>query len=171
LASDFGAKFRFDPVLNARLDGGREPLSFRVDPALAVRLEFASPERRQGWADVHACYPEVPPSDRCVQCGAGQIGFHVDAFGSLQPCLMLPWISYSLLTGAFAEGWARMADLREIRAGAGNRCAACQRRLYCGYCPGLLGLENGDPEIPSDYLCALGGERLRAITMLSHEEA
>jgi radical SAM protein with 4Fe4S-binding SPASM domain len=167
LARDFGAKFRFDPVLNACLDGGRDPLSFRVDPVEAVRLEFASPERRRGWIDMLARYPEVPPSDRLFQCGAGQTGFHVDAFGSLQPCLMSPWHSYSLLTGAFAEGWARMAHLREIRAGAGNRCAACQRRLYCGYCPSLLALENGDPEIPSAYLCALGGERLRAITTLS----
>jgi radical SAM protein with 4Fe4S-binding SPASM domain len=167
LARDFGAKFRFDPLLNARLDGSHDPLSFRVDAVEAVRLEFASQERRRGWVDVHAQHPEIPPSDRLVQCGAGQTGFHVDAFGNLQPCLMLPWLSHSLLTGAFAEGWTRMANLREIRAGAGNRCAVCQQRLYCGYCPGLLGLENGDPEIPSDYLCALGGERLRAITMLS----
>lgn len=170
LAGRFGAKFRFDPVLTACLDGGREPLHLRVEPREAVRLDLASPERRRAWLDFRARYPEWPPSDRLFQCLAGQTGFHVDAFGNLQPCLMLPAISYSLLAGTFAEGWAEMAQLREAKARADNRCAACQLRPYCAYCPGLCELENGDPEIPSDYLCALGAGRLQAITMLSSKE-
>jgi radical SAM protein with 4Fe4S-binding SPASM domain len=167
LARAFGAKFRSDPVLNGCLDGGREPLGLRVDASEAVRLEFGNRERRQEWCDFHARYPEIPPSDRLFQCGAGETGFHVDAFGNLQPCLMLPGISYSLMTGTFAEGWAKMAHIRDIKVSDSNHCASCQRRVYCGYCPGLLALENGDPEIPSHYLCALGSERLRAITLFS----
>jgi radical SAM protein with 4Fe4S-binding SPASM domain len=170
LARGLGATFRFDPVLNARLDGGREPLALRVDAGEAVRLEFADPERRQGWVEVRARYPEVAPSDRLLQCGAGEIGFHVDAYGDLQPCLMLPWLSYRLPEGTFAEGWARLAHVRQLRVGKDNRCSTCQRRLYCGYCPGLLALENGDAETPSAYLCALGGERLGATTRLLREE-
>jgi MoaA/NifB/PqqE/SkfB family radical SAM enzyme len=170
LSRSFGARFRFDPVLNACLDGSREPLALRVAADEAVALEFASAERRQGWVDVHARYPEMPATDRVFQCGAGETGFHVNALGDLQPCLMLPGVSYGLLTGTFREGWAGMAHLREIRASAGNRCGVCQRRLYCGYCPGLLALENDDAEIPSDYLCALGAGRLRAITMALAEE-
>ena len=167
LAGSYGAKFRFDPVLNACLDGAREPLGLRLDAGEVVRLEFGSPERRKGWDDFHARNPDVAPSDLLLQCGAAKTQFHVDAFGNLQACLMLPDESYSLLSGAFADGWARMAHLRETRVGNGNRCAACQQRPYCGYCPGLLALENGDAETPSDYLCALGRERLRAITTLS----
>ncbi len=170
LALSFGAKFRLDPVLTTCLDGGREPLDLRLDAGEAVRLEFAGEERRQKWLDLRNRYPEVPPSDRLVQCGAGLNGFHVDAFGNLQPCLMIPWLSYSLLSGTFAEGWEHMAQLREARTRHGNPCASCERRLYCGYCPGLMALENGDPEIPSTYLCALGSERLRAITLFSREE-
>jgi radical SAM protein with 4Fe4S-binding SPASM domain len=170
LARGYGAKFRFDPVLNARLDGGGEPLGLRVAAGEAVRLEFADRERRQAWGGFHTRYPEILPSDRLIQCGAGETGFHVDAFGNLQPCLMLPGVSFSLLTGTFAEGWAQMAHLREARVGANNRCAACQRRPYCGYCPGLLALENGDPEIPSNYLCTLASERVCAISMYSEEE-
>jgi len=167
LARAFGAKFRFDPVLSPCLDGGREPLGLRVDPSEAVRLEFGNQERRQEWCDFHAQYPRIRPSDRLFQCGAGETGFHVDAFGNLQPCLMLPDTSYSLLTGTFAQGWASLARLREITVGQANHCASCQRRVYCGYCPGLLALENGDPEIPLHYLCTLGDERLRAITLFS----
>jgi radical SAM protein with 4Fe4S-binding SPASM domain len=170
LAGSYGAKFRFDPVLNACLDGGREPLGLRLDPGQAVRLEFAIPERRRSWVDLQTRFSDLPPSDRLFLCSAGETDFHVDAFGNLQPCLMLPWLSYSLLTGTFAEGWANMAHMHTITAGSGNRCVSCQRRMYCGYCPGLLALENGDPEIPSAYLCALGAERLQAIASLSHEE-
>jgi radical SAM protein with 4Fe4S-binding SPASM domain len=167
LARDYGAPFRFDPVLNACLDGGREPLAQRLEVGEVIRLEFADPERRRGWADFHSRHPEIPPSDRLFQCGAGETQFHVDAFGNLQPCLMLPGISYSLLRDSFAESWAGMAQMRQLRAGEGNRCAACPQRPYCAYCPGLLALENGDMETPSAYLCALGDARLRAITTLS----
>jgi radical SAM protein with 4Fe4S-binding SPASM domain len=165
MAAAYGAKFRFDPLLNAGLDGSREPLHFRVEVGEAVRLEFADRERRRKWLDFRARHLEIAPSDRVVQCGAGATGFHVDAFGNLQPCLMIPWMSYNLVTGTFGESWARMAQLRERRASACNRCTACQRRAYCGYCPGLLALENGDPELSSPYLCDLGSERLKAITI------
>jgi radical SAM protein with 4Fe4S-binding SPASM domain len=170
LARSYGAKFRFDPVLNACLDGGREPLSLRLDVDEVVQLEFASRERRQGWIDFHTKYPEIAPADRLLQCGAGETLFHVDAFGNLQPCLMLPGASFSLLTGTFAEGWTQIASVRETRVSEDNRCSSCQRRPYCAYCPGLLALENGDPEIPSAYLCALGTERLRAVALFSQGE-
>ncbi len=170
LAHSFGARFRLDALLNACLDGSHGPLELRVDAVEAVRLEFAIQERRQKWLDFHTRYPDIPPSDLIYQCGAGTNTFHVDAFGNLQPCLMLPGISFSLLSGTFAEGWARMVHFREPRATADNRCAACKLRVYCGYCPGLLELENGNPEIPSAFLCALGAERLRTITMLTQVE-
>jgi radical SAM protein with 4Fe4S-binding SPASM domain len=163
LAQTYGAKFRFDPVLNTCLDGGREPLRLRVDAAQVVRLEFANPERAQKWVDVHTRYPNLAPSDRLYPCGAAETGFHVDAFGNLQPCVMLPEVSRSLLSGAFAEAWASLAYLRQVKVDSASGCALCPRRLYCGYCPGLLALENGNAQIPSRYLCALGDERLQAI--------
>lgn len=162
LAADYGVRFRYDPLLNACLNGDCGPLSLRVDPAEVVRLEFADPQRRQDWLDYLARYADLPPSDRLIQCGAGQTAFYVDAFGNLKPCLMLPWLSCSLQNMTFADGWAALAQVREIKANADNRCAACPQRSYCGYCPGILALENGDPGIPSAYLCALGTERLRA---------
>jgi len=170
LAQDLGAKFRFDPVINARLDGGREPLAFRLDPSVAVQLEFARPWLRQGWADLHAQYPVVPQSDLLFQCGAGQTAFHVDAFGNLQPCLMVPWISHSPIDVPFAEAWAQVGVVLDTRARADRPCFTCQLRPYCAYCPGFLALENGDPQTPSSYLCALGTERLKAIRLLSKED-
>jgi radical SAM protein with 4Fe4S-binding SPASM domain len=170
LARGFGARFRFDPLLTCRLDGGREPLGFRVAPHDAVRLEFADLERCQLWSRFREEHPVIAVSDKVVQCGAAETGFHVDAFGNLQPCLMLGDVSYDLRCGTFAEGWAHIASVRDVRATAGNRCTACELRPYCGYCPGLLGLESGDPERHSDYLCAMGAERLHAIIGLSEEQ-
>jgi radical SAM protein with 4Fe4S-binding SPASM domain len=170
MALAYGARFRFDPVLNACLDGGREPLELRVPPDKAIHLEFASAERRQAWLDFRDRHLDLAPSDLLVRCSAAETGFYVDVFGNLQPCLVLPWLSYGLLMGTFREGWARMARVREIRAERGSRCNACQRRPYCGYCPGLLALENGDRELPSPYLCALGSERLRTIAQFKRKE-
>lgn len=170
IARGFGARFRFDPVINACLDGGREPLELRVAAAEAVRLEFADTERRERWLDAYARRSDFPPSDQLYPCGAGQTGFYVDALGNLLPCVMLPGFSYSLISDTFADGWAKMEGIRKLKVSTGNRCASCQLRVYCGHCPGLLALENDNPEIPSAYLCALGAERVRAITISLPEE-
>lgn len=167
VARGLGCKFRFDPLLNARFDGDREPLALRVDPGEVVRLELADETRREAWLGLSADNPEIQASEQVIQCWAGVTGFYVDAYGTLQPCVMLPWLSHRLAGSTFAEGWARLAGLTGVRARADNQCVACQKRPYCGYCPGLLWLENGDPEIASDYQCALGAERLRAITAYS----
>jgi radical SAM protein with 4Fe4S-binding SPASM domain len=165
MSAGYNAKFRFDPVLIPCLDGGRAPLDLRVDAGQAIRLEFAGAERRKAWVELWTRQPDFPPSNQLVQCGAGQTGFHIDAYGNLQACLMLPGIAYSLLTDTFAESWARLAAVREVQATAGNRCVSCSKRAYCGYCPGLLALENDNGELPSPYLCTLGDERLRAIDL------
>ncbi|MBK8046772.1 MAG: radical SAM protein [Anaerolineales bacterium] len=165
IAARYNAKFRFDPVLMSCLDGNRAPLALRVDAGQAIRLEFADGARGKAWTDFRTRNPDFPPSDRLIQCGAGQTGFHVDAYGTLQACVLLPGVSYDLLAGTFAEGWARLAAVRELRARASNRCVSCPKRAYCGYCPGLMALENDDGELPSPYLCALGDERLRAMDL------
>ena len=171
MAEGIGAEFRFDPLVNARLDGDREPLQLRVDAAEVVQTEFEDPELRLNWLRLYRSRPTLVDPKKVLQCGAGQTQFHIDAYGRLQPCLMLPGVFSDLTTDSLASAWDRIGWIREMNLGQDSHCASCDKRVYCGYCPGLLGLESGGQWVPSEYLCALGDKRTMTMAALSREEA
>jgi len=170
-AQQIGAKFRFDPLLNARLDGDSSPLRLRVDAAEVVRTEFADAKLREGWLALYRSKPAFADPNKVIQCGAGQTQFHVDALGRLQGCIMLPGASSDLLTRSLSRGWGDIAPIRDETLEKGSSCSRCDARVYCGYCPGLIELENDGCRDPVGYLCALGRARTSAIAALTREEA
>jgi radical SAM protein with 4Fe4S-binding SPASM domain len=164
LAAGYGVSFKVDPALFARFDGDRSVLALRVPASRAIELEFAAEERVKNWIDYHERAGVPARSDRLYNCGAGITAFHVDAFGRLQPCLMVADGGYDLTTGSFAEGWRLAVPAvvdRKVRAG--SRCNGCAYRGVCGSCPAFAKLESGDEHGACDYLCALGQERLTRI--------
>ena len=164
IARGYGVRFRMDGALNGTLANGREPLALRIDPADIVRLEQADEGRRQEWRHFYEHFGRSAPTDHLFECGAGQGSFHIDPFGLLHPCLMIPWLSYDLLRGSFAAGWEEIGRRRDARADPGYRCASCELRNMCSHCPGFVAFENDGAQQPSAFLCALGRERVRAIT-------
>jgi radical SAM protein with 4Fe4S-binding SPASM domain len=98
------------------------------------------------------------------ECGAGLNGFHIDPYGNLMPCLMTTRVKYDLLKGDFLTGWGgAVAGIREKSAGDVG-CNECEKRFLCSFCPPFFELENGSERIRSEYLCAMGNYRLRALT-------
>jgi MoaA/NifB/PqqE/SkfB family radical SAM enzyme len=63
LARILGVEFRYDPVLNVRLDGGRSPQEFRIPAEDVVALDLADEQRMQGWRDFQEQYAG-PPAGR-----------------------------------------------------------------------------------------------------------
>ena len=90
----------------------------------------------------HRSRPTLVDPKKVLQCGAGQTQFHIDAYGRLQPCLMLPGVFSDLTTTSLASAWDRIGWIREMNLGHDSPCTGCDKRVYCGYCPGLLGLES-----------------------------
>lgn len=171
MAQSLGVKFRFDGLLNACLDASKGPLEWRLDAAEVARAEFDDPQVCQNWLGFARRHPSIPTNERVLQCGAGETQFHVDSYGRLQPCLMLPRFSYDLLDGDWVEGWRRLAAVRELRLDAASPCGTCTDRAYCGYCAGLVELETGCTAIPSSYLCSLAKERTQVLAELLREDA
>ncbi|HNS81424.1 MAG TPA: radical SAM protein [Kiritimatiellia bacterium] len=160
LARDFGTSFRMDPVIFSRLNGDRDPLTFRVDPEKAVQLEFSSPRRAADWKKHFERASGVTPSGRLYSCGAGVTSFHIDSTGKLQPCIMTPYIQYDLNSGSFAAGWRRISEAVTARDIPENWvCGSCRFRPLCGICPGYAWFETGAEDKPADYLCKLGQTR------------
>lgn len=165
LARRYGVKFRLDAALFPRLDGDRAPLAYRIDPAEAVAREFGNSERAQAISKFYARAKDATPATLVYECGAGVNHFHVDAYGTLRPCLMTADPSYLLAGGRFEEGWREIIpQISAKKIAADNSCRACDKRSLCGYCPSFFLREQGHDERKSPYLCALGHHRHRTIT-------
>ncbi len=164
LAADLGVKFRVDPLLIPRLDGGREPLRDRVTPEVATALEFASPERARQAREYVSRQSGPVDRERVYLCSAGVTNFHLDPQGVLRPCLVSRSISADAVTHGLAAAWKHVVvAVYSLKGSVERACAVCPQVNICGYCPALFELETGNVERPPDYVCALGRSRAEAI--------
>ncbi|UCD72024.1 MAG: radical SAM protein, partial [Syntrophobacterales bacterium] len=157
-AESLGLKFRFDPLLNQRLDGGRNPGKVRLSPRQVVQLDLDDEKRRIEFVELYERFKEAEThSEFLFRCGAGINTFHIDPYGLLHICGLVRDPSYDLLNGSFRDGWHRF--LPEVRAQKRERddpCGDCNLRILCGQCPGWSKLEHGDLDKPVEYLCRVG---------------
>jgi len=168
LARELGVRFRSDPILFPTLQGGLGPVSLRVDPAEVVQRELADQDRLDRYRDVYEKMLDLSISDKLYNCGAGQTCFHIDPFGTLQPCIMSRDCTFSLNEGTFAHGWNNViAAVRELKLPRDVPCRGCDRIALCGMCPPLL--YNSPDNNSLDYLCSLGHYRLQTIMQKTGE--
>ena len=87
-AAERGLTFRYDALMNPRLDGAVNPLAVRLDPEATVRLDLTDPERAAELGSlarrVTAASTAPPPSGHVYQCGGGVSGFAVDPYGGMR---------------------------------------------------------------------------------------
>ena len=155
-----------DPAIFPTFGGDRSPLEFRVSAEEVVAFEFADRQRAQAWARYFSRGVNEESSNALYQCGAGQRTFHIDSTGRLRPCLMVRNESYSydLKSGSFQSGWSEViVRVREATARVDYACNRCDKRILCGLCPGFNRIETASEDQLSDYACAVGRLRFRAI--------
>ncbi|MCK4648719.1 radical SAM protein [bacterium] len=158
-----GVEFRFDPVLNPRLDGSKEPCRFRISPEEVVKLDLADEKRLQKWKDFCQKFWGSPQSDKLYTCGAGLTSFLINPYGELNMCLLSRTPSYNLRQGSFKEGWYDfIPEILEQKTEGEYKCAKCDLFSLCNQCPGWAQLETGDKEKPIDYLCRIANLRAEA---------
>jgi radical SAM protein with 4Fe4S-binding SPASM domain len=165
LAKSLGVEFRYDPMLNAAIDGGRAPIALRLLPEEVVSCDQADPTRQYDLRRLLEGFKGQQADDHLLYtCGAGQNTFHIDPFGRLSACIMSRSQTYDLRQGTFQQGWDQfLASVRQQPTAHINICARCELLPMCGQCPGWACLESGDPEKKVDYLCKVA--HLRYITL------
>ena len=163
-ASSLGVEFRFDPVLNVRLDGERAPAEYRIPAEEVVALDLADEKRLKGWQDFQEQYFGSPSQpDNLYQCGAGIGSFHIDSYGNLSLCMMARSPNYDLGGGSFKDGWQEfLPQVREQKWTSNVQCQSCELIAMCGQCPGWSQMESGDQQIPVPYLCEIAHQRAEA---------
>ena len=163
--------FRFDALINPRLDGSKEPSKVSLTPEEVVELDVSDKERFAAWQEFAEEFNRPPvDSDRVYLCGAGVESFHLDPYGQMSICTLARKPSYDLRNGSFKEGWHRfIPQVRAQKRRYNYPCPTCEKRFLCGQCPGWAQLEHDNQEEPVEYLCRIAHLRAEAFGMDSPE--
>lgn len=163
-AKDLGVDFRFDALINERLDRARRVRRLRISPYEVVELDLTDPKRKRGFVEFFERTRRVRPDPESLfHCGAGVHSFHVDPYGRLMCCMMVRSPSYDLRNGGFRQGWHEfLPTVVKKKSEKGSPCQDCDLIHVCDQCPGWSQLEHGDPEVPVDYLCQVTHLRAEA---------
>jgi len=164
-AAENGLDFRFDFNLNKRLDRGLEPTLYRLTPEEAVDLDKTDGLRLEALRE-YSTRRFGPPAfpENLYWCGAGLSGFHVDPCGKVSLCINSREPSYDFRGGSVKEAWHEFIPRALSRKRKKTTtCQTCRLRQLCDQCPGWAQLENGNEELPVDYLCRIAHLRAQAL--------
>jgi radical SAM protein with 4Fe4S-binding SPASM domain len=167
---ELGVGFKFDGMINARIDCSHSPLEVRLTPSELVQLDLEDPARAAEWSRLVNERPSVPPApipkpeggDTLYHCGGGVNAFAIDPEGKLSICVLSQADAYDLRRGPFTEGWNQfLGQVRAKPAARHTKCTDCGIRQLCSTCAATSELEHGDAETPVDYFCEVA--HLRAL--------
>jgi radical SAM protein with 4Fe4S-binding SPASM domain len=162
-AEERGMRFRFDPMLNPRLDGSKEPCDFRLAPEEVIELDLQDNQRSGEWRDFCEKFIAPRSSEDLFTCGAGISTFHIDPYGKLSSCEMARFQNFDLHQGTFKQGWDfAIPQILNLKPSGKYPCATCDLLSLCGQCPGWAYLEQGSVYKPVEYLCQIAHLRAKA---------
>ena len=163
---ELGLPFKFDGMINARIDCSASPLSVRLSAAEMVELDVVDPARRAEWARLarERLGPATTTRDDLYQCGSGLNAFAIDPEGKMSICVLSKQDTFDLRKGSFKEGWESfIGAVRRKPITRPNKCTDCHIRSLCSTCAATSELEHGDAEAPVDYFCEVAHLRAQAV--------
>lgn len=157
--------FRFDALMNPRIDCSQSPLEVRLTPEEVVELDMQDPRRVADWRQFAERFVAPPQrSDEVYSCGGGIGSFAVDPYGKMSICVLSTQESYDLRTGTVQEGWRNfLGQVRHRKITRITKCTECQIKSMCGMCPANGELHHGDAEKPVEFLCETAHLRAHSI--------
>ena len=167
-AASWGVEFKFDGMINARIDCSHSPLEVRLPPAEMVELDSSDPVRARRVGELVASAGRRPvgaDASTVYHCGGGISAFAIDPEGKMSICVLSRQDSFDLRAGSFEEGWRRgfLAKVRAKKMTRHTKCNDCQIRELCSACAATAELEHGDAEAPVDYFCEVAHLRAHAV--------
>lgn len=166
-AAELGVEFKFDAMMNPRIDCSQSPLAVRLTPEECVEFDLQDEKIMDAWkgvADRFIGPVHVPEeSDQVYHCGGGVDSFAISPHGQMSICVLSHQEVYDLRTGSFRAGWEQfLRRVRKKKVTRPTKCVSCELKAICGMCPANGELENGDPEAPVDFLCRAAHLRAHA---------
>ena len=166
---EFGVEFKFDPLVNPRIDCSASPLAVRLSPEEVVALDYHDPKRREEFRrlaahDLAEGAGAERDSDHVYFCGGGISACAIDPTGKMSICVISHQETYDWRGGSFQEGWQGFLwQTRTKKRTRQTRCDRCRIQSLCSMCPANGELETGDQESPVDFLCEVAHLRAYAL--------
>ncbi|HEY2323883.1 MAG TPA: radical SAM protein [Thermoanaerobaculia bacterium] len=170
-AEELGIDFKFDPMMNPRIDCSSSPLAVRLTPLEAVDLDLRDPARVEAWhalakTSVARPLPVAGENVQVYDCGGGVNSWAIDPYGNLTICVLSHVDNFNLREYTVAEAWEHLGNVRRKPTTRPTKCTQCAMRSLCGMCAAQGELENQDAESPVDFLCHTAHLR---VSVLGHE--
>jgi radical SAM protein with 4Fe4S-binding SPASM domain len=169
-ARELDVEFKFDGMINARIDCSGSPLDVRLAPIEMVELDMEDPARATAWRDLlkareHHNLPIGP--DQVYHCGGGVSAFAIDPSGRMSICVLSQQEMFDLRKGSFQEGWTHfLGEVRQKKVTRLTKCNDCRIRELCSTCAATAELEHGDAEAPVEYFCEVAHLRAQALDIV-----
>jgi radical SAM protein with 4Fe4S-binding SPASM domain len=169
-AEERGVEFKFDSMMNPRIDCSHSPLAVRLTPAECVGFDLRDPRRMEEWKLFAHSFlrPANPPqrADDLYHCGGGVNSFSIDPYGGMSICVLSRVDRFDLRRGSVTEAWHSFLNgVRSKKLTRVTKCTSCELKSMCGMCPANGELENGDAETPVDFLCQVAHLRAHAFDL------
>jgi radical SAM protein with 4Fe4S-binding SPASM domain len=167
---ELGVEFRFDTMMNPRIDCSQSPLAVRLTPEECVEFDLQDEQVMAEWkifaekfsGPVHS----AETSDQLYHCGGGIDSCSISPSGQMSICVLSQNDLYDLRAGNVRDGWSQFLHrVRGKKITRLTKCVSCELKAMCGMCPANGELENGDPEAPVDFLCRVAHIRAHAFGM------
>jgi radical SAM protein with 4Fe4S-binding SPASM domain len=163
---ELGVEFKFDSLINPRIDCSQAPLAVRLSPEEVVTLDLHWPnvaaEHRKNLE--HEIEHPINLSQNVYSCGGGLKAFAMDPYGHMSICVLSHRETYDVRQGSVRQGWDQfLLQVRKQERKQLTKCMSCKIHSVCSMCPAAGELENGDPESPVEFLCEVA--HLRAIAL------
>lgn len=166
----FNLHARRHGVKNREIQEARLPIGEGI--ALVTRERERYAQQMKGF-----CSKFMRPSgDRLFSCGAGIGGGCVDAYGQLQPCLMLrdPKLTYDLKKGSLKDAlenfFPKIREMKTKNTAYLDRCGRCFLKGLCAQCPAISWAEQGRLDLPSEYCCEIAHAQARVLGLIQQQE-
>src|SRR5947207_95901 len=163
---ELGIDFKFDSLLNPRIDCSQAPLEVRLSPEEVVALDLHWPKMASEYRQLLERSTSRPaePSKTVYVCGGGVKSFAIDPYGHMSICVISHRETYDIRKGSVREGWEQfLLKVRQQERTRPSKCDGCRIRSACSACPATGELETGDPESPVEFLCEVA--HLRALAL------
>lgn len=151
-------KFKYDPMIYARLDQDKAPCKHRLSPQELLEVKRSEPEIwRQHEKGLCFKAPKLKRSRNFLyQCTSWYEQFFINPYGRLKFCEFSDKFSVDLKQKSFKEGFYNIFPqvLRE-EFKTDSKCKNCALRPICHHCPARAYLETGNEETPVEYFCNL----------------